>query len=101
MRRHVRRIDDGQATGSEPSTQLLVQPAEREAGRPLVGFVAGEHPSIGIGGEDLVRAKVAGRERGLAGAGRADEHDQARVRDLESMHPLMMRPATALVRKVG
>ena len=52
---------------------------ERDGRCALVGLVPGDGGAQGIRREDLVRREQPGGERGLPGAGRADEHDETRV----------------------
>ena len=101
VRGHVGRVHHGEPAAREASREFLVQTPEREAGCPLVGGVAGEHPAVGIGGQDLVGLEVRGGERGLPGSGGPDEHDHRRVRDLDAAHAEMMRPTLGPVRMIG
>ena len=63
-----------------------MQDAEGDGGGALVGFVAGDGGSQGVRREDLVWGEQSRRERGLAGAGCADQDDDARVREDQRRH---------------
>ena len=56
----------------------------------LVGRVVGDDRPKGIRRQDLGRAEVASRERRLAGAGHADQDDQAAGRNGDLGHPAIM-----------
>jgi hypothetical protein len=56
---------------------------EREPRSSLIRGVSRDRLAVGVGREDLGRGEEAGRERRLAGAGRANKDNQRRVRDTE------------------
>src|SRR5262249_14292113 len=55
------------------------------AGR-LVGLVVGHQPAEEVGRQHLGRPEVLAGERGLAAAGRADQHDQAELGQRDGAH---------------
>ena len=77
------RIDDRQLSRGQTPRELAVEPPECGVRRALVGLVARDHRAETVRREDLVRGEVPCRERRLAHAGRADQDDQARVRDVD------------------
>ena len=86
----VRGVEDGQAAGQQPGRQLAMEPLEGGPRDALVGGIAGDPGPERVRGEDLVRVEQARREGRLPGAGRADEEDERRVRELDDRHPAMM-----------
>ena len=87
----ARRVDDGQTSGGTGACEVLVQPCEGGPGRGLVRLVARHDRPVAVGRQDLVRREMTRREGRLAGTGRADEDDQARVREDDLDHRPMMR----------
>ena len=75
-----------------------VELRERGARRPLVRRVARDERAERIGRQDLVGSELPSRECRLAGAGGADQHDEAGIGDLDGRHPSMMPPGSAAVR---
>ena len=70
-----------------------VEDRERRARRLLVRLVAGDDRAERVRREDRVGREQARGERGLAGTRRADQHDEARLRQLEDargLHPRMV-----------
>ena len=80
---HVGGVDDGQPAAAQPAARDLVQHRERVLGRALVVRVVGHEPAAEVRRDRLGREEVRCRERALAGAGGADQHDQTGVRKLD------------------
>ncbi len=84
---HVGRVDDGATAGGEPLAGDVVQDVEGVAAGALVVLVVGDQAPAEVGGDDLGRREVALGERGLAGAGGADQHDEGEVGDGQGAGP--------------
>jgi hypothetical protein len=78
---HVGRIDHGHPSRHEALARDEVQDLEGVVGRRLVVLVVGDQATADVGRHDLGRLEVAGRERRLARARRADERDEREVGD--------------------
>ena len=72
----VGRVDHRQPPGSQPLARDVGQHVERVARGGLVVLVIGHQAAAEVAGDDLEPAEVLRRERGLAGPGHADQHDQ-------------------------
>ena len=70
----------------EASRHRPVEDAEHDPRDALVGLVTGDRGAQGIRRHDLVRREQPCGEGRLAGASRADEHDQAGVRYDDRRH---------------
>lgn len=79
----VRRVDHAEQPEMDSLSQRSVQESEGTPGRRLVRLVAGDQSAEGIGREDLVAGEQPSRQRRLAGAGRAHEEHDRRVRELD------------------
>ena len=83
LRLDVRRVDDRQPARGQPLARDEVErPRRRRSSRLVVLVVRDERPAE-VGREHLGRPEVLARERRLARARRADEHDQREVGNLE------------------
>ena len=71
------RIHDGEATRGEPFAGDELQHFEGVPGDRLIGGIVADHGPASVGGNDLRRRKMFASKRRLAGAGRADQHEQA------------------------
>ena len=80
----VGRVDDREAAGGEALGGDVVEHVEGIGGGGLVALVVGDHPAVVVGGEDLGRGELPGREAGLAGAGSAHQHDEREVGDRQA-----------------
>lgn len=85
-------VDHGRLAVGQAPLQALMEDSEGGPRGALVGLVARYHRAHGVGGQDLVGGEQAGRQRGLAGAGRADEHDEVRVGEDQRRHEAGPRP---------
>ena len=82
---HVGRVHDGQPPAPQPLAGDVVQEVEGVGGRGLVVLVIGDQAAAEVGRDDLGRRKCSRGEGRLAGAGGADQDDQAQLGDLESV----------------
>lgn len=82
----VRCVHDRQEAVSESSLEGSVKATERGTRRALIGFVAGDQRPVGVGREDLGGLEMAGGKGRLAGTGRSDQDDDARVRKDQLAH---------------
>jgi len=82
----VRGIHNGRLPVGKAACEIAVKAPEGRPARGLIRLVAGNQGSKSVGGQDLGRVEVARCERGLAGTGRADQDDEARVRDHDRCH---------------
>ena len=62
---------------------LAMEDLEGDLRRALIALVAGDDASIGIRGEHLLDWEQPRREGRLARSSRADEHDEARFREVD------------------
>src|SRR5262249_44567664 len=68
LRRHVRRVDDGEPAGGEALSGDVVQYVECITGRRLVVLVVGDEAAAEVAADHLSRYEVACGEGRLAGA---------------------------------
>ena len=78
---HVRRVDDDEAAELQPLRGDEVQRLERGRRDGLIVLVVGHEPAEVVGRQHFRRLEVPARERGLAAARRADEHDERELGD--------------------
>ena len=83
-------IDHGESACRQPPIELPMKRRERRAGRPLIGLVTGDRRPKRIGRQDVIGCEMAFGKRRFAGAGRADEDDQAWILDDDDGHRAMM-----------
>jgi hypothetical protein len=81
--RDVRRVDDRRPARRHPPIELAVEDRERELRGLLIGLVTGHDGAMRVGREDLIGREQTGGKRRLAGAGRADEDEEAGLRQRE------------------
>jgi hypothetical protein len=84
---HVGRIDDREARLCEPAAGDEVQDGERVRRRALVVLVIGNQPAAEVRRDHLGRREVPARERALARPGRADQHDEAGIGQIDPHRP--------------
>ena len=78
---HVGGVDDGELAPLQPRLGDEMEQREGIGCRVEAVLVVLHHAAAGVGGDDLGRLEMPVRERRLAGAGGADQHDQAEVGD--------------------
>ena len=93
LRRHVGRVDDGQAAGGQPLAGDVVQDVEGRSAGCLVVLVVGHQTAAEVAGQHLEGPEVLLGEGRLAGAARADETDQGQLRDGEPGHAALRKTA--------
>ena len=86
-RLHIGRVHDRQPAASQPLTRYISEHVERVGRGGLVVLVVGDQPAAEVAGQHLEWAEVLAGERGLAGAGYADEDDQGQLGDAELPAP--------------
>jgi hypothetical protein len=78
---HVGGVDHRQPAVLQPLLGDGADQVEGVGGDRLVGLVVGDQAAAVVRGDHLARQEMLGGEGRLARAGRADQHDQAEVRD--------------------
>ena len=86
LRLHVRRVDHGQPTGTEPQGGDVAQQRERLRRHGLVVLVVREQSAAEVGGEHLGGREVPSGEGRFARPADADQHHQAQLRDPQPAH---------------
>ena len=76
-------VDDGQPPTAQPPAGDLVQDGERVLARALVVRVVGHQAATEVRGDHLGAEEVLRGERALARAGRADQHHEAGIREVD------------------
>ncbi len=99
LRLHVGGVDHGEQPALQPLAGDDVQQLERGSGHRLIVFVVGDQPSAVVRRERLEGPEMRARERALAAAGRADEHDERQLRngDRPRRHATLSRAAFSVM----